>query len=113
MKNTLLLIAAVSTLSLSACGSTATTDTTTGSGAAADAWSSTFGIESCDKYVKLMDCVISKIPADQQAATKQQYTDAMAAWKKLPADQLKQVCDTTVAQLDSMKDTYKSMGCDL
>ncbi len=110
MKNTLLLIASLSTLALSACGNITTTTSTTN---LSWALSSEFGIPSCDKYVKLMDCVISKIPVNQQTETKQQYNEAMTARKKLPADQLKQICDTTIAQLDSVKDTYKSMGCEL
>lgn len=118
MKKTLLIIAGIATLTLTGCGASNSTTNGTGStawtGVAANTDSnSSFGIESCDKYAKLMDCVMGKVPEAQKEQTQKMYDDAMKARKALPTDQLKQVCDTTMTQLETMKDTYKAMGCEM
>ena len=73
-------------------------------------WS--FDIDSWDKYTKLMECIISKVPEAQKEQTQKIYIQTMNERKKLPNDKIKQICDTTVSNLTTMKDTYKSMWCE-
>lgn len=115
MKKTLLLGAiAVVAFTVSGCGSSKdTTNTGSGTDTTDTATNNTFGIASCDKYVKLMDCVVSKTPEASRADAQSMYDQAISTRKSLPADQLQTICDQTVVQLEAQKDTFAALWCEL
>lgn len=112
MKKNLLIITGIATLILAWCWASSSMTNTNWSGSV-ESLSTSFWIESCDRYTKLMDCVMDKIPEAQKEQTQKMYDEAMKSRKALPSEQLKQVCDTTMTQLETMKDTYKTMGCEM
>lgn len=72
-----------------------------------------FDIPNCDKYVKLMECVIDKIPAGKRTDTITQYEQVIKMRKGFSGADLKAICDQTI---DSLKDTsgsFEQIGCSL
>ena len=113
MKKTLLIITGIACITLAGCGNSWNTPTLSWSTTTWSQYASwSFGIENCDKYTKLMDCVMGKVPEAQKEQTQKMYNDAMNARRALPSEQLTQICNTTMWQLETMKTTYKSMGCE-
>ena len=125
MKKTLMLSALV-LLTLAGCGNAATTDTNTWSvantGAAMTAEANTgkttptefrFGIDTCDQYTKLMECVIDKIPTSGKADTVAQYENVIKMWKWFSGSDLKAICDQTMSALNDTSWSFAKIGCNL
>lgn len=70
-----------------------------------------FTIASCNDYVKLMKCVAEKSGGGQEALTA--VDQAIAAWKKLPEDQLTQTCNMAVEAVASNASAYVQLGCEV
>lgn len=72
-----------------------------------------FGIDNCDKYTKLMECVISKIPTASRTETIDQYENVIKMWKQFSGSDLKSVCDQTITALQDTKESFEKIGCTL
>lgn len=70
-----------------------------------------FAIASCNDYVKLMKCVAEKSGGGQEALAA--VDQAIAAWKTLPEDQLKQTCNMAVEAVASNASAYTQLGCEV
>ena len=130
MKKTLLLSVFAFAV-LAGCGNSATVDNGTGTintgtaftdtnkGATASGDTKTvptefrFGIDTCDQYTKLMECVIDKIPAASRSETIDQYENVIKMWKQFSGSDLKSVCDQTITALQDTKESFNKIGCNL
>lgn len=106
----LVILAAVVTLS--GCGKattdTTTTDSSTGSVTAA---TDVFAIDACNKYIDVMKCMIEKSPSDVQTSSQDMMDKLLVAWKQLTPDQLQQACDATMKVMTEQKAAIEQMGC--
>jgi hypothetical protein len=70
-----------------------------------------FTIASCNDYVKLMKCVAEKSWWGAEALSA--VDQAIAAWKKLPEDQLTQTCTMAVEAVAANASAYTQLGCEV
>ncbi len=72
-----------------------------------------FNITNCDKYVKLMECVIDKIPSGKRTDTISQYEQVIKMRKWFSGEDLKGICDQTIDSLNTSSGSFKQIGCNL
>ena len=68
---------------------------------------------SCQKYVDFMKCVVEKTPEAARAQAQSALDQAMTQFKSLNADQQGQACDMATQALESNKDAYAQLGCEI
>lgn len=66
-----------------------------------------FGDENCDKYVKLMECLIDKTPDSAKSQTISSFEKVMELWKGLDKSVIAGTCKNTIDMLNNQKDVFE------
>jgi len=72
-----------------------------------------FGDENCDKYVKLMECLIDKTPDSAKSQTISSFEKVMELWKGLDKSVIAGTCKNTIDMLNNQKDVFEKAWCAL
>lgn len=70
-----------------------------------------FDDENCNKYVKLMECLIDKTPEAAKNQTADSFKKVMELWSWLEKTVLPSTCKNTIDMLTNQKDVFEKVGC--
>lgn len=72
-----------------------------------------FEDENCNKYVKLMECLIDKTPDSAKWQTISSFEKVMSLWQWLEKTALPGTCKSTMEMLENQKDVFAKAWCEL
>lgn len=72
-----------------------------------------FTSKTCNAYIDLMKCVISKNPENRKIESISMLNDVIKQWQKLSSSELKSTCDTTIEQLYANRSSFESIWCSI
>ncbi len=71
----------------------------------------TFDDDNCNKYVRLMECLLDKTPDTAKEQTVKSFEKVMELWKWLEKTALPETCKNTMNMLEDQKDVFAKAGC--
>jgi|GEM_PF-3860886 len=66
-----------------------------------------FGDENCNKYVKLMECLLDKTPDTAKEQTVRSFEKVMDLWNGMEKDALPETCKNTINMLQDQKEVFQ------
>ncbi len=72
-----------------------------------------FDDENCNKYVKLMECLIEKTPDSAKNQTADSFKKVMELWSGFEKNLLPSTCKNTIDMLTNQKDVFAKVGCEI
>lgn len=78
-----------------------------------DAEFKSFGIESCDRYIKFLQCVMVKMPFGGDAYKDQINTLEKERRTEVDQKTLQEACDGLVKIMEQGQESFKEIGCSI
>ena len=75
--------------------------------------SSSFGIESCDRYIKFLQCVMEKMPFGGDVYKEQITTLQKERRTEVDQKTLQESCDGLIKIMEQGQESFKEIGCSL
>ena len=66
-----------------------------------------FGDENCNKYVKLMECLLDKTPDTAKEQTVKSFEKVMDLWNGMEKNALPETCKNTINMLQDQKEVFQ------
>ena len=75
-------------------------------------------VESCDKYFKLMDCILEndndeKYTDEMRDELREDVKAIQEEWKNLDRESLDETCTTELSRFEAISDSLNEIGCSI
>jgi len=70
-----------------------------------------FSIDTCNKYIELLECSMKDLSEDYKASSLQDLEEFIEGWKAVPEEELRPICDGIWEQIVDNADIYEGLGC--